>query len=153
MTVLGEMVRWDPFRLEPYEREFDLLGRKFGKLFTPEFPETEIFGAWQPMVDIYDHENEIVLQAELPGMKKEDVHVEIENNMLMLRGEKRREEKVKKGEYFRSERAYGAFTRSFSLPATVDPEKIKAVYKEGILTVRLPKVEKAKPRHIDIAKA
>lgn len=153
MRVLGEMVRWDPFQLEPYQREFDLLGRKFGKLFGREFPEMEVFGAWQPVVDIVDHKNEIVLQAELPGMKKEDVHVEIEGNMLVLRGEKKREEKEKKGEYFRSERVYGAFTRSFSLPATVDPEKIKAAYKEGILTVRLPKVEKAKPRHIDIASA
>lgn len=143
--MLGEMVRWDPF-----PRELDVLGRKLGKLFG-DFPESEILGAWHPNVDIYDHGTEIVLQAELPGMKKEDVHVEVENHMLILRGEKKREEKVQKDEYFRTERVYGAFSRSFSLPATVDAEKIKAVYKEGILTVRLPKVEKAKPKHVEIA--
>jgi HSP20 family protein len=73
--------------------------------------------------------------------------------MLILRGEKKREEKVQKDEYFRTERVYGAFSRSFTLPATVDAEKIKAAYKEGILTVRLPKVEKAKPKHVEIAAA
>jgi HSP20 family protein len=149
--MLGEMVRWDPFRLEPLPRELDVLGRKLGKLFGGDFPEAEILGAWHPNVDIYDHGTEIVLQAELPGMKKEDVHVEVENNVLVLRGEKNREEKVQKDEYFRTERVYGAFSRSFSLPATVDAEKIKAVFKEGILTVKLPKVEKAKPKHVEIA--
>jgi HSP20 family protein len=150
MTVLGEMVRWDPMRLEPFFKDFDAL-KKFRNMFEREFPETEIFGAWQPTVDIYDHDTEIVLQAELPGIKKEEVHVEVENNVLILRGEKKREEEVKKGEFFRTERVYGAFTRSFSLPATVDPEKIEAKFKEGVLTVRLPKVEKAKPRHIEIS--
>ncbi|HSF14731.1 MAG TPA: Hsp20/alpha crystallin family protein [Vicinamibacteria bacterium] len=150
IKVLGEMVRWDPKRFEPFFRDFDVLGKRFGNWFDREFPETEIFGAWQPMVDIYDHANEIVLHAELPGMKKEDVHVEVENNMLTLRGERKREEKVEKGEFYRRERVYGAFTRSFSLPATVNPEKIQANYKDGILTVRLPKVEKAKPKQIEI---
>lgn len=153
MKVLGEMVRWDPMRLEPFLRDFDVLGRRFGSLFEREFPETGVFGAWRPVVDIYDHENDIVLQAELPGMKKEDVHVEIENNVLILRGEKKREEKVEEGEFFRSERVYGAFTRSFSLPAIVEPEKIEAKYHDGILTVRLPKIEKAKPRHVEVSAA
>ena len=96
-------------------------------------------GAWTPAVDIYHVANtEIVLKAELPGLRREDIDVSVENSTLTLRGERRREESVADDAYHRVERQYGAFVRSFTLPATVDPNAVRADYRDGVLTVRLP---------------
>jgi HSP20 family protein len=92
----------------------------------------------------------VVIHAELPGMKKEDLDVRVENNVLTLRGKKERKEEAKEEGYFRAERAYGSFSRSFSLPSTVEVSKIAAEYKDGVLTLRLPKAEEAKPRQIEV---
>ncbi|HLE20343.1 MAG TPA: Hsp20/alpha crystallin family protein, partial [Vicinamibacteria bacterium] len=115
-------------------------------LDTPREDNNDFLGSWSPAVDIFDKGGEVVIHAELPGIKKEDIDVRVENNVLTIRGKKERKEEVKEEGYFRTERAYG----SFSLPSTVDLSKIAAEYKDGVLTLRLPKAEEAKPRQIEV---
>jgi HSP20 family protein len=106
-------------------------------------------GEWTPPVDIFESkDHEIVLRAELPGLKRDDIDIRVENRTLTLRGERKQEQEVSHENYHRIERAYGTFTRSFSLPSTVDTEKVSAAYADGILTVKLPTREEAKPRQI-----
>ena len=145
------VVRWSPMRDIMSVR--DEMNRLFSEVFSrPRDEEGAWFaGAWTPPVDIYDTNDALVLKAELPGFSKEDVSVELKDNTLILKGERKREAEVKEENYHRLERAYGAFQRSFSLPATVDQEKVKANYKDGVLELRLPKVEVAKPKRITIA--
>ena len=150
---MSELVRWEPLRFEPVFKEFGSLARRLNRLFEGEIPEMELEGVWHPVVDIMDETDAVMMKAELPGMEREDIHIEVRNNMLTLRGEKKREEKVEKEGVVRSERIYGAFSRSFTLPATVNAEKIEAAYKNGVLTVKLPKVEQAKPKQIAIKAA
>ena len=108
-------------------------------------------GRWVPAVDIYENsKQELVLKAELPDMKREDIQVVFENNTLTIKGERKFENEVNKEQYHRVERAYGTFSRSFSLPSTVDASKIGAEYKNGVLTVKLPLREEAKPRQIKV---
>jgi len=107
-------------------------------------------GSWAPAVDIYEHNGNIVLQAELPGLDPKDVDVRVENNVLTLRGQRKLDETVNKDSYHRVERAYGAFTRSFTLPSQIDTEKIQANYKDGVLRLTLPTREEAKPKQIAI---
>ena len=144
------LVRWNPLL-----RDFNPLTRNFDQIFGALAPrdeevERDFLGTWYPAVDIFDNDNEIVLKAELPGLNKEDIDIHVEENLLTLRGERKREEEIKEKGYFRSERAYGTFSRSFTLPATVAANKIGASYKDGILTVTLPKAEEAKPRQIEV---
>jgi HSP20 family protein len=101
-------------------------------------------------VDIFERGEDIVLRAELPAVRKEDLDLKVENNVLTLRGEKRRDETVKDEHYHRTERHYGMFTRSFTLPSTVDTAGIQASYKDGVLEVVLPKAEEAKPKQIEV---
>ena len=138
---------------DPFWKEFNSLSNRFNRMFdlAPREENADFLGAWSPAVDIYDKGSEVVIHAELPGMKKEDIDVRVENNVLTIRGKKERNEEVKDEGYFRTERSYGAFSRSFSLPTTVDISKIVAEYKEGVLTLSLPKAEEAKPRQIDVA--
>ena len=103
-----------------------------------------------PAVDIYEDKESISVRAELAGMKAEDVHVSVENNVLTLRGERKLEREDQKQGYHRIERAYGAFTRSFALPQLVDAEKIHAEMKDGVLTLRLPKKGEPQPRRVEI---
>ena len=110
-------------------------------------------GTWAPAVDIYEQDNNIVLKAELPGVDPKDVDIRLENNTLTLRGERKFDDEVKKENYHRVERAYGAFTRSFTLPTVVDQGSIKAEFKDGVLRVTLPKREEAKPKQIQISVA
>jgi HSP20 family protein len=105
---------------------------------------------WMPAVDIWENEGELVLKADLPDVRFEDIHVDLENGTLTLRGERKFEKPTEKGGYHRVERAYGAFERSFTVPETVDSEHVKADYKNGVLTVTLPKKESAKPRKINV---
>ncbi|MEO8681184.1 MAG: Hsp20/alpha crystallin family protein [Vicinamibacterales bacterium] len=108
-------------------------------------------GRWVPAVDIFENDKkEIVLKAELPDMKREDIGVTFENNVLTLKGERKFEGEVSKEQFHRVERAYGAFSRSFSLPTSVDPTKIGAKYENGVLTVILPFREEARPRSINV---
>src|SRR5688500_5257687 len=108
-------------------------------------------GRWVPAVDIFENgKQELVLKAELPDMKREDIQVVFENNTLTLKGERKFENDIKQEQFHRVERAYGTFSRSFSLPSTVDASKIGAKYKNGVLTVTLPFREEAKPRTINV---
>jgi HSP20 family protein len=107
-------------------------------------------GAWTPSVDIFENKDEIVLEAELPGMNREDFELTIENNVLTLRGERRFEKRDEADNYHRVERSYGSFTRSFTLPQTVSPENASAEYKNDVLRVVLHKREEVKARRIEI---
>src|ERR1051326_1670011 len=109
--------------------------------------------AWNPSVDIFENDNEVVVKAELPGMEAKDIDVKLENNILTLRGERRFEKEAKEENYHRVEREYGAFSRVFSLPVTVNPDKGTAEYKEGVLKIGLPKKKEIKPKPIKIAAA
>lgn len=106
---------------------------------------------WAPRVDIVERENEYVIFADLPGLKREDITVNVESNMLTISGERTRAEETQTDRWYRSERSCGTFKRTFSLPNTIDASKVKAEYKNGELAVILPKAEIAKPRQIDIA--
>ena len=103
-----------------------------------------------PAVDITDEKDQIKVKADLPGMKKEDIEVNVENDVLTIKGEKKEEKEVKEKDYIRSERYYGAFHRAFSLPAGIDASKVNATYKEGVLEITLPKKEGAKPKQIKV---
>jgi HSP20 family protein len=111
-------------------------------------------GAWVPVVDVYTNDqHELVLKAELPDMKEEEIEVTVEDNTLTLSGEKKLDTEVTEEQFHRIERSYGAFARTFALPPTVDPAKVSAQYKAGVLTVRLPLREEAKPNKIKVAVA
>lgn len=147
------IVRWEPFRdLVSIQ---DRMNRLFDEAFrgTPRAGEEDwaLGGSWAPLVDIYEHEGNIVLKAELPGIEPKDVDIRVENNVLTLRGERHIDTEVKREQYHRVERAYGTFSRSFTLPSVVDTEKIKAEYKDGVLRMTLPTKEEAKPKQISIA--
>jgi HSP20 family protein len=130
------------------QRGFD---RLFKEAFTPFFGEGEpSTRTWAPPVDIYENENDIVLKAELPGIDPKDVEVKVEDNTLYLKGERKFEKEVKDENYHRIERSYGSFARSFSLPNSINAEKVKAEFKDGLLTLTLPKREEAKPKTIKI---
>ena len=143
------IVRWEPFRdLLTTQREFD---RLFKEAFSPMSGETEVSTrSWAPPVDIYETEDAIVLKAELPGIDPKDVEVRVEDNTLYLKGERNYEKEVKEQNYHRIERSYGSFARSFTLPNSISAEKVKAEYKDGLLTLTMPKREEAKPKTIKI---
>jgi HSP20 family protein len=147
------IVRWEPFR--DLQAVQDRLNRVFDDAFrgTPRGNDDEwaLGGSWAPSVDIFEHEGNLVLKAELPGVDPKDVDVRVENNVLTLRGERKFESEVKREKYHRVERAYGTFSRSFTLPNVVDTEKIKAEYKDGVLQVTLPQREEAKPKQIQVS--
>jgi HSP20 family protein len=113
--------------------------------------EWALGGSWAPSVDIYEHDGNLVLKAELPGIDPKDVDVRVENNVLTLQGERKLDSEVKRESYHRVERSYGAFSRSFTLPTVVDTDKIKAEFKDGLLRLVLPKKEEAKPKQIAIS--
>lgn len=124
--------------------------RSFEDAITRMLNEPRGTRPWSPSVDIYETENELVLKADLPDVKLEDIEVRVENQTLTLKGERKFEEDSSVRGYHRIERSYGNFTRSFSVPSTVDPEKVAAEFKNGVLTVKLPKKEAAKPRQVKI---
>ena len=143
------IVRYDPFRdLRSLQDE---VNRLFSTNLSRTFDDEGIArGAWIPNVDIYENKDQIVLEAELPGMSREDFDLSIENNVITLRGERRFEKKDDGDNYHRVERAYGTFTRSFTLPQTVSAEGANAEYKNGVLRVTLPKREEVKARRIEV---
>jgi HSP20 family protein len=111
---------------------------------------SDAFNAWTPALDVYEDKDNLVVRAELPGMKKEDIDISFHENIVTISGERKNEKKYDGAETSREERFFGRFTRSFQLPKTVDASKVKAIYKDGVLTVTLPKAEEAKPRQIQI---
>jgi HSP20 family protein len=107
-------------------------------------------GEWVPAVDIVEGERDVTIKAELPGIEAKDVTISVDNNVLTLKGERRAEKEVRKENYHRMERSFGAFSRSFALPATLDSDKVKADFRNGLLTITLPKKEAAKGRLIEV---
>ena len=141
----------DAKRLYYLSMEF-LMGRLLGDFYGRRGADDVMRrGAWVPPVDIYEHEGSLVLKAELPGIDPKQVDVRVENNVLTLQGERSFESEVKREQYHRVERAYGTFSRSFTLPNVVDTANIKAEFKDGLLLVTMPKREEAKPKQISIA--
>jgi len=134
--------------------ELNRLRREIDRLFEEPFsflaPSTSFFEGWTPAVDIYEDKDKYVAKAELPGMRKEDIDVSLEGNTLTISGERKEEEEKKEGDTYRSERYFGRFQRTVTLPAAVDPNKIQATYKDGVLTVIIPKAEEAKPKQIEV---
>ncbi|HEY8203264.1 MAG TPA: Hsp20/alpha crystallin family protein [Pyrinomonadaceae bacterium] len=143
------ITRYDPFRdLRSLQDEVNrLFTGNVGRTFDDEGIAR---GSWNPSVDIYENKEQIVLEAELPGMNREDFDLSIENNVVTLRGERRFEKKDDTDNYHRVERAYGSFTRSFTLPNTVTAEGATADYRNGVLRVTIPKREETKARRIEV---
>jgi len=138
--------------LEPF-RGLSTLQDQFNRLFNESFrnhTEEPAWTTWAPAVDIYETPNELVVKADLPDVNEKDIDVRVENNLLTIRGERKFDKSVAEDNYLRVERTYGAFSRSFSLPNTVNAESIRAEYKNGVLTVNLPKREESKPRQVKV---
>ena len=145
------VVRWTPAaHLHSFQEEMNRLFNEFFRGGTGS-DQGWATGAWTPPVDIYETDDALVLTAMLPGVSKEDVSIEVHNNTLMLRGERKPASAVSDERYYRRECVYGPFQRSFVLPAIVDQNQVQATYHDGILELRLPKSEAAKPRRIAIA--
>jgi HSP20 family protein len=141
------ITRWSPMR--ELMGMHDHLNRYFDEAFGSRQGELD-YGTWTPAVDLREEENHFVLHADMPGMKKEDIEVGVENNVLTIRGERKFESEINKETYHRIERAYGKFVRSFTLPSLVKTDAISASYKDGILEVVIPKAEESKPKRIAI---
>jgi HSP20 family protein len=143
------IMRFDPLR------DLAILQDRMNRLFNDSYGtrrEEDLMsrGTWTPPVDIYEVDGALVIKAELPGLQREDIDVHIENHTLTIRGERKLDAAIKQENFHRVERAYGSFTRSFSLPNTVDAAKVAAEFKNGVLSVTLPVREEAKPRTINI---
>jgi HSP20 family protein len=139
--------RWEPFRGAATLQE--QVNRLFGNVLEHSGEESNLT-TWAPAVDIYETEHELVVKADLPEIDPKDLDIRVENNILTIRGERKFEKKVNEENYLRVERAYGSFSRSFSLANTVNSEAIKADYQNGVLTLTIPKREEAKPKQIKV---
>lgn len=143
------VIRWDPFR------ELGTLQDRMNRLFEESHRGTQggepsPTTSWSPAADIHETENEIVVKAEVPGIERNEIELTLENSVLNLRGDRRFEKDTREENYHRIERSYGSFSRSFSIPAVVDETRIAADHKDGVLTITLPKTQKAKAKQIAI---
>jgi HSP20 family protein len=143
-----ELVRWEPF--EGLNRIHSRLNHLFDESFGRSWAEPTST-KWYPAVDVLESKDSYLIRAELPGMKREDINLEVKDGTLILTGERKSDKPAEGVEYRHVERVDGKFMRSFSLPQTVKQDAIQATYKEGILEVRVPKVEEVKPRQIEIS--
>ncbi|HMJ88695.1 MAG TPA: Hsp20/alpha crystallin family protein [Candidatus Acidoferrum sp.] len=144
-----ESPAWSPFRhLSVLRDEIDRLFESPLNSLTSD--SQQFLGGWLPSIDLYEDRDHLTLKAELPGMKKEDIDIALHGDVLTLSGERKEEEKVEDAQSFRSERFLGKFQRTLTLPMAVAADKVHASYKDGILTVTLPKSEEAKPKQIDV---
>src|ERR1700677_357140 len=143
-----ELPTWTPSnRLSSLRDE---VNRRFDFSFPGFTSEGSLFSGWTPALDVYQDKDNVFVKAELPGMKKEEIEITLHDGVLSIAGERKHEAESKKGDTFRSERFFGRFHRSVALSTTVDSTKVTAVYKDGILTVTLPKAEEAKPKQIQV---
>jgi HSP20 family protein len=143
------ITRWDPFReVVTLQNRLNSLFQEYNRGDNAADPVST--ASFVPPVDIYEDEHKIVLKLEVPGMKQEDLDIQIENNNLTVRGERKFEKEEKEENFHRIERRYGSFYRAFTIPNTVDPESVKASYDAGVLTVQLEKREEAKPKQIKV---
>ena len=151
LTRWEPATRWNPFKeLEEMEKR---LSSYFGQAPTAgnsDKKEAITVAEWSPLVDISEDDKEYVIKAEIPEMKKEDIKLNVHNDVLTITGERKYEKEEKNKKYHRVERAYGSFMRSFTLPEDADGSKVTAEYKDGLLKVHLPKSEKAKPKAIEV---
>lgn len=147
------IVRFDPFEdLTRLQREMNRLFDDSARGTTrTSGAEQASLRAWAPAVDIYEDHNEIVVKAELPGVKQEDIDIQVSGDTLTLRGERRFEDREKKDNYVRVERAYGSFARSFTIGVPIQADRVTASYKDGVLAIRLPKSEEVKPKKVQVA--
>lgn len=154
------LTRWREPETE-FERPLLELDRFFDEMWTDRFDrlfrlpsllrfEDRPLVGWRPALDIEETDNEFIVRMDLPGMNKKDIHVSVDNNVLTIRGERRREREDKDRNYYCAERFYGQFQRSFTLPTDIDENKIHAEYKDGVLTITLPKTEEARARVVEI---
>ena len=144
------VVRWDPFR------NITTLQDRINRLFEDAFPrnpemEDDLVCAWRPQVDIFENENGFVIHADLPGVEKQDVSVEVKENVLTISGERKEDGPAQESSYYRRERSYGTFQRSFSLRTMIAPDKIKASFKNGVLKVEIPRPEEEKPKQVAVS--
>ncbi len=145
-----ELVKWNPVR------DMFSLRNRINSMFDDFFlPSSSVesewgLGSWNPRADVYDDKDSIVIKAELPGVDKKNIHVDVKDRVLTLSGERSEEKKVKEDNYYRRERTFGRFERSFTLPGEIDPDKIKADFKDGVLKIEIPKPEEQKPKQITI---
>ncbi|GIU99316.1 MAG: molecular chaperone [Actinomycetota bacterium] len=146
---MRDIVRWDPFRdLVSIQDELNRLFDRTFRGFEPLRPSAA--GTWMPAMDVYETEDKLVAKVELPGIDPEDVEVAVEDGTLTISGKREFSSEVKEENYHRIERRYGAFSRAITLPPTVDTEKVEARFDKGVLTVEVPKTEKAKPKKIKV---
>ena len=149
------LIRWKPTRdLASFPSDMFSLQREMNRVFDSFFHGADepdlLNGTWVPAVDVAEGNDAYTVKMELPGVNKDDVKITLESNILTIRGEKKAESEVNEKNYHRTERSYGSFQRSFTLPTSVKNDRIDAVYKDGILTVSLPKAEEAKPKQIEV---
>lgn len=144
------VVRWkDPFA--DMTKVQETVNRLFEEAFSPVLAREGTWSrSWEPAVDIYETDEEILLKAEVPGIGKDQVSIEVKEGVLTLSGERKFEKEVNEEQYHRVERSYGAFHRTFTLPSSVDAERVNASLRDGVLEIRLPKREEAKPRQIAV---
>ncbi len=145
-----ELVRWNPIK-----DVFSLrnrMNRVFGDFYFPTNREEGDLPMWNwnPVVDVYDNDDNIVLKAEIPGIDKKDIVVDVKGRVLTLKGERSSDNEVKEDNYYRRERCFGKFERAFNLPVDVELDKIKANYKDGVLEIEIPKPEEKKPKQISV---
>jgi HSP20 family protein len=144
------ITRWDPFR------DLSILQERMNRVFEDaavrgwKSDEPSATTSWSPAVDIYETDSEIMVQAELPGVDRKDIALQLENNVLTLKGDRRFEKETNQENYHRIERSYGGFSRAFTIPTIVDEDKIRADYRDGILKIALPKKEQVKAKQIKI---
>ena len=145
-----ELVRWNPGKeLFNWHNQ---MNRFFDDFFSSPLSggENVSMRDWLPVVDIYDNDDTIVIKAELPGVDKKDIKVDVNGRILTLKGERSTDNEMQEGDYYRKERSFGKFERSFTLPADIDPDKIKADFKDGVLKLNIPKPEAHKPKQISV---
>jgi len=144
------VIKWNPWR--EMDTFSDRVNRIFGGTFFPIIGLSEESGlrSLRPVVDVYDQDEKIVIKAELPGIDKKDIHVDVKDGVMTLKGERSYENEVKEEKYHCKERAFGKFHRSFTLPEGLDPGKIEADYKDGVLKIEIPKPEEKKPKEITV---
>jgi HSP20 family protein len=154
---MGELTRWEPLmsRWDPF-KELEDMERRLSTWFSRPLrhrngeKEALTVAEWSPLVDIEESEKEYLIKAEIPEMKKEDIKVAVEDDVLSISGERKSEKEEKGKKYHRVERCYGSFMRSFTLPEDAEGTKVSAEYKDGVLRIHLPKSEKAKPKAIEV---
>lgn len=148
------LTRWNP--ATDIAHDLDTMQKRMNRMFSDFLSRREgdgeelSPGVWNPAVDVVEHDDSFVIEAELPGMNKDDIKISVANDVLTIRGEKKIEKEDKKKNYHRTERSYGGFTRTFTLPANVKADKVEAEFNNGVLNITVPKSEEAKPKQIDV---